>query len=154
MSLVTSGVGTSNQTTEVIGAFADANPQGWQVYHTVPLLDTNGNMVTIQLNGQETLRFTAPTNATPSAGGLNPLYFMLTPATAPSLFHVSVAKSQSQVQLSFPTQWGHNYAVWYSSNLAAANWTQVGTNIPGDGLSQVVVVPVSGNQAYYRVAAH
>jgi hypothetical protein len=154
LSLVTSGVGTSNQTTQVLGTFSDANPQGWQVYHTVPLLDTNGNMVAIQLNGQETLRFIAPTNATPAAGGLNPLYFMLTPASAPSLFHVSVARSQSEVQLSFPTQWGHNYAVWYSDNLASGIWTQVGTNIPGDGISQVIGVPVSGNQAYYRVSAH
>ena len=154
LSLVTSGVGTSNQTTQVLGTFSDANPAGWQVYHTIPLLDTNGNMVTVQLSGQETLRLTAPTNASPGSGALNPLYFMLTPATVPSLFHVAVAESQSQVQLSFPTQWGHNYAVWYSESLQNANWTQIGTNMPGDGLSQVVDVPITSSQGYYRVSAH
>lgn len=147
-------MGTSNQTTQVLGTFSDANPAGWQVYHTIPLLDTNGNMVTVQLSGQETLRLTAPTNASPGSGALNPLYFMLTPATVPSLFHVAVAESQSQVQLSFPTQWGHNYAVWYSESLQNANWTQIGTNMPGDGLSQVVDVPITSSQGYYRVSAH
>ena len=152
LSLVTSGVGTSNQTTQVLGNFSDANPAGWQAYHWIQLEDTNGNPIYVQLNGQATLKLTAPTNATPNGGSLNPLLFMLAPATPPlSAFNISASLVGGNIQISIPTQIGHNYTVWSSSSLSPASWTQVGSTITGDGTVHVVNRSATGQQAYYRV---
>jgi hypothetical protein len=153
LSLVTSGVGTSNQTTQVLGSFSDASPTGWQAYHTIPLLDTNGNMVTVQLGGKATLRLTAPPTATPGSGALNPLYFMLTPAATPASFRISASFVGNQINISIPTQLGHTYNLFHSDTLSGANWTQVGNTITGTGT--VVVVPqTTANLGFYRVVAH
>jgi uncharacterized repeat protein (TIGR01451 family) len=82
LSMVTSGVGTSNQTTRLLGTFSDPSPAGYQSYHWITLQDTNGNNAVVQLGGKTTLRLTAPANASSSGGALNPLFFMLVPATA------------------------------------------------------------------------
>jgi hypothetical protein len=153
LSQVTSGVGTSNQTTQVLGTFADPSPAGWQAYHTLPMLDTNGDMAVVQLGGVATLRFTAPTNATPSAGGLNALYFMLTPAEAAAEFRVSASYAGNQLSIAIPTQIGHNYSVWYSSSLQPANWTLVTSGITGNGGIQTITPAGGGSQGYYRVLA-
>jgi hypothetical protein len=153
LSLVTSGVGTSNQTTQVLGSFSDANPAGWQAYHTIPLLDTNGNMVTVPLGGKATLRLTSSPTATPASGALNPLYFMLTPATAPATFRISAAVAGNQINISIPTQLGHTYTLLHADTLSGANWTQVGNTITGTGT--VVVVPQStASLGFYRAIAH
>jgi hypothetical protein len=152
LSLVTSGVGTSNQTTQVLGSFSDSSPAGWQTYHWIPLLDTNGNNVVVQLGGKATLRLTAPTNASPSGGGLNPLFFMLAPAPLQS-FNISAALVGGNIQISIPTQAGHNFTLWHAGGLPAASWTQVGGTIVGDGTVHVVSQSLTNNQGYYHVIA-
>ncbi|HTR40290.1 MAG TPA: hypothetical protein VMH87_01570, partial [Pseudomonadales bacterium] len=153
LSLVTSGVGTSNQTTQVLGTFSDANPAAWQTYHWIPLLDSNGNPVYLQLTGKATLRLTAPPNATSSGNGVNPLFFMLAPATPPPLqFSISASLSGNNIQISIPTQSGHNYTLWYAATLTGT-WTQVGGTITGNGSVQTIPQPASGAQGYYRVTA-
>lgn len=146
LSLVTSGVGTSNQTTQILGSFADATASGWQVWHWIPLLDTNGNQVVVQLGGKATLRLTSGNN-------LNAEFFMLTPATAPATFNIAASLVGGQTQISIPTQIGHNYALLYSDNLPASNWTQVGADIIGNGIVVVVPQSLTNNQGYYRVVA-
>jgi hypothetical protein len=146
LSVVTGGVGTSNQTTQVLGTFADAGPSGWQVYHWVPLLNTNGSKAVVQLGGKATLRLTSGNN-------LNALFLMLTPTVAvPSFFNIAASLSGGQIQISIPTQTGFNYTLWYAGSLPAASWTQVGGAITGDGSVHVVAQPASG-QGYYRVVA-
>ncbi len=148
LSLVTSGVGTSNQTTQVLGSFADPNAAGWQVWHWIPLLDTNGVMVNVQLGGQATLRLTSGNN-------LNAECLMLVPAQlAQPPFRLSAAPLGNQIQISIPTTSGFSYTLWYASNLQAS-WTSVlGTNIPGDGTVHVITQPLSDGQGYYRVSSH
>ncbi|MDR3460014.1 MAG: hypothetical protein P4N60_21515 [Verrucomicrobiae bacterium] len=146
LSQVTSGVGTSNQTTQVLGSFADAAPAGWQAWHWIPLLDANGNQVVIQPPGKATLRLTSGNN-------LNVEFFMLTPATTPAAFNVAAAPVGGQMQISFPTQIAHNYTVWFSSSLLPASWTQVGAKIAGDGLVHVIPQSLTADQGYYRVIA-
>jgi hypothetical protein len=157
LSQVTSGVGTSNQTTQVLGTFADSNPAGWQTYHWIPLLDTNGNSVYLTLNGKATLRLSAPAGATSAGDSLNPLFFMLVPAVAPaSAFDISALISGSNIQISIPTQNGHNYTVWYANSVTnpLVSWTQVGGTITGNGSVQVVSQSVTGNtQGFYQVKA-
>jgi hypothetical protein len=153
LSLVTSGVGTSNQTTQVLGTFSDANPAGWQIYHWIELVDTNNNPVYLQLSGKETLRLTAPTNATSAGNGLNPLFFMLAPATAPaSPFSISASLSGTSIVIHIPTQSGHNYTLWHAATLTGT-WTQVGSIITGNGSVQTVPEPASSAQGFYEVTA-
>lgn len=148
LSLVTSGVGTSSQTTQVLGSFADANPAGWQAYHWIPLLDTNGNQVVVSLGGKATLRLTSGNN-------LNAEFLMLTPAVAPaSGFTIAAAPVAGHINISIPTQSGYNYTLYYTPSLAPASWSSVGSAIAGDGTVHVVSEPASGAQGYYQVVAH
>lgn len=146
LSMVTSGVGTMNQASNVLGTFSDPNAAGWQAWHWVPLLDTNGNMVTVQLGGKATLKLTSGNN-------LNAQFFMLTPAVIEAApFSISGAVSSGKVLISFPTQSGHNYNVWQAGSLTGA-WTQVAGPIPGNGSINVVTQAVSGAESFYRVSA-
>src|SRR5205807_800160 len=75
LALVTSGVGTTTQTSNNIGTFTFPNTGGWQSYSWTPLRDANGNLVRLDLAGLATLRLTAG-----PAGGGNNNFLMLTPA--------------------------------------------------------------------------
>ncbi|PWU13202.1 MAG: hypothetical protein C5B50_19780 [Verrucomicrobia bacterium] len=75
LSQVTSGVGTTTQTTNLLGTFTFANTGGWDSFAWVPLRDSGGNLVRLNLGGVATLRLTAG-----SAGGGNNNFIMLTPA--------------------------------------------------------------------------
>jgi len=142
VSLVTSGVGATNQTTQVLGTFSDPNAAGWQAWHWIPLLDANGNMVNVSLGGLATLRVTSGNN-------VNSEFFMLAPA--PPQFTVTPSLVAGQLNLSFPTQSGHTYTVVYKSSLAAPTWTPVGSPISGNGSAQAVLQTLTGTQGYYTV---
>ena len=104
LSLVTAGKGTTNQTTQVLGSFADANAAGWATWHWVPMRDTNGNLATISLGGVQTVRLTSGNNA-------NAHFIMLVPAAVSLSVNLSVSITGSSVSLKFPTVTGHNYTV-------------------------------------------
>jgi hypothetical protein len=144
VSLVTNGVGTATQSPEVLGTFADPNAAGWQTWHWIPLLDTNGNMVPVSLGGQATLRVTSGNN-------INMEFFLLAPA--PLQFKVTPSLVAGQLNLSFPTESGKNYTVVYKSSLTAATWTPVGSAIPGNGSVTNVTEILTGTQGYYTVTA-
>jgi hypothetical protein len=75
LSLVTSGLGTTNQTTTNLGSFAIPATPSWSTYVFVPLKDASGNLVTVPFNGTSnaTLRYTV-------VGGLNAGFYLLMPA--------------------------------------------------------------------------
>jgi hypothetical protein len=76
LGIVTSGWGTTTQTTNTLGTFTFANTGGWQSYSWVPLRDLNGNLVRVDLGGTtNTLRLMAN-----SGGGGNQNFFMLVTA--------------------------------------------------------------------------
>jgi hypothetical protein len=149
LAMVTSGIGTVNQTSNVLGSFADPNPAGWQTYHWIPLLNTNGAMVAVTLGGKATLKITC-------GGNVNEQYYMLVPAAAQSQ-STSPTLGASVVggllNISVPTVTGHNYQVVYSSVLSTnqSSWSAVGTAIVGDGTTHVVTEPLSGTQGYYEI---
>jgi hypothetical protein len=72
MDKITDGWGTTTQTTTNLGTFNIANSGGWDSFAWVPLRDSGGNLVQVQLNGTNTLRLTA--------GGGNLNFAMLIPA--------------------------------------------------------------------------
>jgi hypothetical protein len=75
LDMVTSGVGSESQTTTNVGTFSFGNTGGWDSFAWVPLRDSNGNLVRLNLGGVATLRLTAG-----PAGGGNNNFLMLTPA--------------------------------------------------------------------------
>jgi len=138
-------VGTTNQTASLLGTFADPAASGWQVYHWIPLLDTNGNQVIVGLGGKATLRLASGNN-------LNFEFFMLAPAPLQP-FGISAVVTGSNIQISIPTQAGHSYTLWHTGSLLPASWSQVGGTLVGDGTVQVVPQSLTGYQGYYRVMA-
>jgi len=142
---VTAGVGTGTQTVMPLGTFAGTNGAGYQSWQWIPLLDTNGNKVVVNLTGQPTtFRATAGT-------GINMEFFMLVPA--PPQFTVTASiVAGPLLNLAFPTVIGHNYTVMYENALTnPPNWTPVGSVIAGTGAIVNVTRPMTGTQGYYKV---
>ncbi len=126
LSIVTNGVGSTNQSATLVGSFADANPAGWQVYHWVPMLDTNNQAAILTLTGKATLRLTG-------GNSMNANFYMLVPApSSPNAFNVTVSMNGQQPGISFPTQAGFTYKLVYKVNLQDLNWTVIGS-VTGDG---------------------
>jgi hypothetical protein len=131
MKMVTAGRGTTTQTTQLIGSFADANAAGWSTWHWVPMRDTNGNLATITLGGVQTLQMT-------SAGGVNANYYMFVPAAISVSPTMTVSISGSNIQLKFPTQSGSSYTVLYNNTLVGGTWQPLSAAVPGDGTVKTV----------------
>ncbi|MGC3957359.1 MAG: carbohydrate-binding protein [Verrucomicrobiota bacterium] len=70
---VTSGVGTTTQTTTNLGTMTIPATGGWQTYTSGTLRDTGGNLVKFAGGGVQTLRAT-------SSGGVNANFYALFPA--------------------------------------------------------------------------
>ena len=142
---VTNGVGTGTQAVMPLGTFTDTNATGFQAWHWIPLLDTNGNQVVLYLSGQAaTFRATA-------IQGHNMEFFMLAPAPA---FQVTASIVAGQLNLAFPTEAGHNYSVLYASTLTSPqSWTPVAGQqaIAGTGAVKNVTETLTGKQGYYKV---
>ena len=147
LSVVTSGWGTSTQTTNVLGTFADPNASGWQTWHWVPMLNSSGAVATVTFTGStNTLKLDSGNN-------LNVNFLMLVPAvTTAASVQLTVTHTATQVNISFPTQQGHSYAVLSASSLTApVTWTTL-TTITGSGSTQTATDTVSGTARFYRVA--
>jgi hypothetical protein len=152
MSLVTSGQGTMNQSSNVLGTFSDANANGFQSWHWVPLLGTNGQVAVVTLNGTNTLKVTAPPG--PATGSLNANFYIFVPNTAVAPFSISASVNAGTVSIKFPTQTGHTYSVLWSSSLSPASWLTLSSGIAGDGTVKTVTDNTSsGARRFYKVLA-
>ena len=138
---VTSGVGTSMQTSNVLGNFigSGASFATWQY---VPLTNASaGSLVVLSLGGIETLQMMGDDNE-------NANFFMLVPV----LPTVTASISGPNVVLSFPTVSGLNYTVYWKNNLTDPIWTPLESPVPGNGAVMSVNDSLSQNQRFYRVA--
>jgi hypothetical protein len=144
LSMVTNGWGTPNQSSNVLGTFADPNAAGWEAYHWIPLLNSNGTMSVVSLGGQATLTLTSGNN-------LNAAFMMLVPA--PGQLQVTPSLVSGQLNLSFFAESGHTYNVVYKSSLSAPTWTAVGASITGNGAvtNVTAATTLTGAQGYYAV---
>jgi len=97
----------------------------------------------VKLGGINTLRISTTT------GDCYPNYFMLVPASGIS---VSAARSGSNVVISFPTQAGAIYRVFYRDTLTTGNWTLL-TTLLGDGTGKSVIDPATVAERFYKVVA-
>ena len=74
---------------------------------------------------------------------------MLVPASGITL---SAAGSGSNVSISFPTQAGATYRVFYRANLTTGNWILLATML-GDGTVKSVSDPLTGSQRFYKMTS-
>jgi hypothetical protein len=144
LQIVTSGVGTSDQTTNMLGSFSDTTAAGYQAWHWVPCLDTNGSMVVVSLSGKATLRTVC------GGPGVNEEFYMLVPA--PLQVNLTASLVGGQLNIVYPTEIGHNYTLLYSPSLLNPTWTAVGSAVAGTGNPQSTSVSKTGTQGYYVVS--
>jgi hypothetical protein len=163
LALVTSGVGTTTQTTTNVGTFTFPNTGGWQSYSWVPLRDTSGNLVRLDLAGLATLRLTAG-----SAGGGNNNFLMVVPAntnlpiisgvypngtnmfqpsstlsfTASSPAGFSISTNNIRVQLTVASITRN-----FTTNITATN----GLSISGNASNRIVSLALQTNASYAAV---
>jgi hypothetical protein len=142
---VTSGAGTPTQSTRRLGTFAgtfsgigtDYHHYGW-----FQLLDNTETVpAVVTLNGLTTLRLT-------TGGNCNPNFFMLVPVSGISM---TARHTGNNVVVSFPSQLGVNYRLFYRTNLTAGSWTLL-TTVPGNGGVTSVTNPAVGVR-FYKVFA-
>lgn len=138
---VTSGAGTSNQVTKRLGHF-EAIAHGYQTHDWVPLTDDGlAAPVVVKLGGVSTLRL--------SSGTFNPNFFMFVPAGGISL---KATRTGSNTLVSFPTQPGVVYRVFYRTDLTTGNWTLL-TSVLGDGTVKSASDSSSDRQRFYKVVS-
>ena len=135
---VTSGLGTTTQTTTPLGIFNIPLTGGYQTYTFTPLVNSNGNLMTITNSGAvSTLRMNEDN------GGYNLNFFMLVPASlAPKL---SVSLSGGNIIITWTPVVGQLYA---SPALAGPNvdWQPVAGGTTGSN-----TIPATGNGQFFRV---
>ncbi len=142
LSLVTSGRGTSTQTTSKLGTFSAPNTGGWQTYTWVPLKDSGGNLVNFTGGSVETVR------ATVDNGGYNVNFYLLAPI-APVMLDTLI--NGQSIKLTFPTLTGLKYQVQYKDNITDANWTNLSGVISGNNTVQSVNDSAGASNRFYRV---
>ena len=139
---VVGGAGTTHQVTTRLGRFSGVG-KNYTTYDWIPLTDDGlAAPAILKLNGATTLRLT-------TGGNCNPNYFMLVPASGIAL---RAASSPGNTVLSFPSQNGVNYRVFYRTNLTAGNWTLL-TPVLGNGAVKSVNDPATGASRFYKVTA-
>jgi hypothetical protein len=138
---VVSGAGTTNQVTKRLGQFGAVNNA---TFAWVPLTD-DGLVapVVVKLGGANTLRISTTT------GNCYPNYFMLVSASGITL---SAVRAGNNASISFPTQVGDTYRVFYRADLTTGNWILL-TNVLGDGTVKSVSDPLTGSQRFYKVTS-
>jgi hypothetical protein len=141
---VVSGAGTTNQAIKTLGQWgavgANINTFGW-----VPLTDSGlVAPVVVHLGGVSTLQLSTPT------GNCYPNFFMLVPASA---INLSAARSGNNINISFPTQLGSGYRVFYRTNLTTGNWTLLNTVLGNGSMEVVTDSSPAGNQRFYKVTS-
>jgi hypothetical protein len=139
---VVSGAGTASQVTKRLGHFGGVG-QNYSTYGWVPLTDDGlAAPAVLKLGGVSTLRLT-------TAGNCNPNFFMLVPAGGITL---TVKLSANNRVLSFPTQAGVTYRVFYRTDLTLGNWTVL-TTVLGTGATVSVSDSAIDNRRFYQVTA-
>jgi len=139
---VTSGWGTPSQLTQYLGTFSGTGAS-FATWQWVPLVDTNTSQrVVLSLGGTNTLQMTGDYNE-------NVNFFELVPVPPNVTLHGSVIGTN--ITLSFPSQVGTTYTVYYKVSLTDPTWTQLGAPISGDGTTKLVVDAIIGGTRFYRL---
>ena len=142
---VTNGAGTASQMTNYLGSFKGSGTS-FATWQDVYLTDAATNKIILPFGGVETLQFIGDYNEDAN-------YFELVPLTPLSPV-ITASVSGSNIQLSFPTQIGFSYTMYYKNNLTDPSWTQLGSPVPGNGAIESVIdsnILLSQNHRFYRL---
>ena len=146
LAAVTSGFGTTNQTTKVLGTFTIPTG-GWSTWEFVEMTN-GGSPATVTFDGsQTTLKLLG---GTPNEANIN--FFMLVPTTpAPP---ITATVNAGKVNLKFVVQSGYTYELQYKTHLTDSSWVQVpGTVLmTGNMVTNVTdTIVASPGTRFYRV---
>jgi len=147
---VTSDPTQPNQLVEAIGQFSLTRSGLLLGLRTVPLLDTNGAPVTVQLDGVQTVRLTAPDGANNIS--VNYLVFvpeLPPPGPGPTLENPIV--SGGIFSFSFQTKSGSTYVVEYRELLGVGAWQRLAPTVAGDGTVKSFNRPTSASTGFFRL---
>jgi hypothetical protein len=147
LAIVTSGLGTPNQVSNILGTFSDPNANGWQSWHWIQLMSLDGSPAVVTLGGKATLKLMC-------GGNVNEQFMMFLPAPASSTIPqptITAAVVSGQVNIGIPTVTGHTYTLLFTATLSPASWAPVGTPITGDGNTHVLGETPSGAAGFYKV---
>ncbi len=138
---------TVNQTTTLLGTFP-ITAVGWSSWHWSPLIDANGNLVTVTMDGAaHTLRM----SGSPVAGQDEANFgFLALVATTPRPT-VTATANAGNAHISFFTQSGYSYQVLYKNNLTDATWTALGSALSGNNAVQSVSDSLANGHRFYQV---
>jgi len=140
---VTSGLGTTTQTSVPAGSFTILN-DGWGTFRWSQLRDANNQPAVVIIDSKPaTLRLGRPV-ATP---GANANFLMLVPVQTTQL---KVTRTGSTTSLSLPAQTGFSYQIQYKNKLTDATWTNLGSVIVGNNTIQSVNDTTSEDSRFYR----
>ncbi|HVU08495.1 MAG TPA: LamG-like jellyroll fold domain-containing protein [Verrucomicrobiae bacterium] len=152
LSKVTSGLGTSNQTVNLLGTFNIPNT-AWESYTFVPLVDDSGNPITVTFDGSATtLRLSRPDTDTTTSPDCNANFLMLVPASGAGTVTLTASVSGGNIVISFSTGDNtHSYQVQYKNSLTDASWTPLGSPLVGNNSIQSVSDAIGNGSRFYRV---
>ncbi len=141
---VVSGLGTTNQTVKALGQFSSTllniNTFAW-----VPLTDSGGVApVTVKITGVTTFQLLTPT------GNCYPNYFMLVPTSS---IAASAVRSGNNINISFPTQTGWGYRVFYRTNLTTGSWALLNSTVGNGSVKSVIDPSPADSQRFYKVTS-
>lgn len=138
MERVTSGVGTANQTVELLGTFSRFGSGGWGPVALVPMVDGGGNLATVPLGGSSptTVRYTS------TSGDFD--WYAFVPAAAPPV-NPAITGIRRE---------GNNVIIDFVGGTLQSSST-LGTgysNVSGvTGNSATITLPAGAGQQFYRV---
>jgi hypothetical protein len=144
LSEVVSGAGTTNQVLKPLGQFSSVGINQ-QSYTWVQLTDAGlVAPAVLKLGGVSTLQMTTTT------GDCYPNYFMLVPAAG---INLSATASGGNIGISFPTQVGATYRVFYRTNLTTGNWIYLATTLGNGTKVTVIDNPTARGLRFYKVTS-
>jgi hypothetical protein len=148
LSIVTSGWGTTTQTTNFLGSFSPIPTTGWASFGWIPLRDSNGNLQAITLNGStNTLKLTR--DPTAPFADVNVNFLML--VSVPSPVVLTATRSGTNILISFQTEAALTYTLQSKTNLTDPTWLPRGSPVTGDGTVKVITEPNTGSSRFYRM---
>ena len=139
---VVSGAGTTLQVSNILGSF-QATGDAYATWKYAQLM-SNSLPAVLSLGGVETLQMSGDWNERVD-------FFILVPVVANPV-SIMPSINGANIQLSFPTQTGHTYTMYYKNNLTDSSWTLLvggGNPVTGNGLTQSVTDGLGPGHRFY-----
>lgn len=152
---VTSDRTVAGQTTTNLGKFMAINTGHISTYRYFPLVDDQGNPVTLDWAGEKTFRLTMDgpqEDYTRYALQMNYLMFVPVTATPQPFSLINPNRDGTTFNVSFATEAGFTYTLLHKNTLSDSAWTP-GASVAGDGSIKTLSDSSTESARLYRVSA-